>query len=137
MTEWELRLERLKDKTNNLEHKIGDAYLRMMEDPHYDAYADLSAAVGDLNSLMATIEDMKKYKAPAEGLITPQELPERVANLLERIRLISVANLLDKVERTQKKMLQDPSYKALHDIDYIARRLGELHSELCQTSYMR
>ena len=118
MLRWELRLKRLQDEVDNLLRIVEDAYWRMIRDPRYDSYADVSAASGDLSNLIATIEDMKK-----EEPLPPRRLS------LKRLQ-DEVDNLLRIVERIRQKMLQDPSYKSFDDLTFVMESIDHLHTTL-------
>jgi len=118
-TLWEIRLGRLRDKVEAFEDKLKDkvenAYRKMTENPHYDSYADLSAASEGLSDPTATIEGIKKYEPITPKGISSQRLQDEVANVLEM------------VECTRKRMLQDSSYKAYDDLAFIVKRLDDLY----------
>ena len=115
-TELELILVRLQERTHDLRTKIEDADGRMERDPSYDAYPNISAVAGGLNSMMATIEGTKKYEPMMPKWLRLQSIQDEVADLLDTIKCI------------QRSMLQDPSYKG--DLDLIVRRLDELYGIL-------
>ena len=52
---WKLSLKRLKEKVRVLDDKVEDALGKMIRDPRYDSYSDISAASGGLSDLIATI----------------------------------------------------------------------------------
>ena len=114
MAEWELILVRLQESVHDLRTKIVDG--RMERDPRYDAYPNISAVARGLNSMMATIEGMKKYEPMMPKGLRLQRIQDEVADLLDTIKCI------------QRSMLQDPSYKG--DLDLIVRRLDELYGIL-------
>ena len=115
---WKLNLKRLKEKVDDLRDKVEGALIRMIRDPRYDSYSDISDASGDLSNLIVTIEDMKK-----EEPLPPRRLS------LKRLQ-DEVDNLLQIVERIRQKMLQDPSYKSFDDLTFVTGSLDHLYTTL-------
>ena len=116
--QWELSLRHLKDKVGVTEDKVEGAYRKMIVNPSYDSYADLSTAAGNLNSLMATIEGMKKYESITPKGISLQRLQDEVVVIQKR------------VERTRKTMLQDSSYEPLVELGLLGIRLDDLYATI-------
>jgi len=111
--QWKSSLRRLKRKVGVIGDKVRDACHKAIENPRYDGYADLSTASADLNGLMATIEGIKKYERMMPKGLRLQHIQNEVANVLEM------------VEHTRKRMLQDPRYSV---IDATADIVGELNN---------
>ena len=116
--QWVLSLDRLTDRVGAIAKRVEDAYRKMVENPKYDSYADLSTAMWALDNLMDTIEGMEKYGPMIPKGLNLQDLQGRVASVIEMVK------------HTRKRMLQDPRYSVIDATSDIVGELNNLYDTL-------
>jgi len=113
---------------DNLRTLVEDTRQKMLRDPSYDGYADISRTATKIDKLKHLIE-LEKSRAGLTGLSSPERA--RIQRLL-----IKITDLLKMVEITQQKMLrkqkvlQNLSYGGPEELIHIKENLDVIYTNL-------